>query len=73
MFRRLAQLEAFESNAQTNYTQEQSYQYNVFLPRMIPTGSSYPAPSDLQTALQNVDTRTGSSASSAPPVPPPPF
>jgi hypothetical protein len=60
MFRRLAQLEAFDSNAQTNYTQQQGYQYNVFLPRMIPTGSSYPAPSELQTALQNVDPRTGS-------------
>jgi len=59
MFRRLAQLEAFESNAQTNYTQQQGYQYNVFLPRMIPTGSSYPAPNELQTALQNVDPRTG--------------
>ena len=68
MFRRLAQLEAFESNAQTNYTQEQSYQYNVFLPRMIPTGSSYPAPSDLQTALQNVDTRTGSAIDVVPDV-----
>ena len=59
MFRRLAQLEAFDSTAQTNYTQQQDYQYNVFLPRMIPTGSSYPAPSQLQNALQNVDPRTG--------------
>ena len=60
MFRRLAQLEAFDSGqAQINYTQDQTYQYNTFLPRFIPTNSSYPAPNQLQQALQNVNPVTG--------------
>lgn len=67
MFRRLAQLEGYQTTAtgtgtdvqQTNYNQSQSYRYNTLLPRIIPTDSSYPAPNGFEQAIRGVDVRTG--------------
>jgi hypothetical protein len=68
MFRRLAQLEGYQSGAgagsgadvlQTNYNQNQAYRYNTLLPNIIPTDSSYPAPKGLEQAFRGVDVRGG--------------
>ena len=60
MFRRLAALEAFDTGQQQQqYNQDQAYHYNTYLPNLIPTQSSYPAPQALRSALQNVNPLTG--------------
>ena len=69
MFRRLAQLEAFDSGSsqqQSQYNQNQAYLYNTYLPNVIPTQSSYAAPQALRSALQNVNPVTGAAVDVVP-------
>jgi hypothetical protein len=63
MFRRLAQLEGYQSSGadaiHTAYNQSQSNRYNAVLPRMIPTNSSYPVGKEFNAAIRSVDPALG--------------